>query len=261
MTRIGVSTAAYYGCLETEDAAARLAALGLPCCEVFLETFSEYTPAFGAMVRQRLGDTRAVSVHCQTMQFEIGFFGQSPRQREDAFALLDGFLGAGAALGAGIYVYHGLPHLRGGAPDLARWRPVIERVMARAAEFGLALCWEVVSWCYLTSPERVRAFREVWPGLGFVMDIKQVFELGHSPLDYVKAMGGALRHVHILDVDADGRLVLPGEGMHDFRELATALRDMGYQGDIILEPYAQAVRDDAALMASVDWLRDTFGAE
>lgn len=39
--KIGLSSAAYYGQLETDEAAAHIAELPLDTCEVFLETPSE----------------------------------------------------------------------------------------------------------------------------------------------------------------------------------------------------------------------------
>lgn len=259
--RIGLSTAAYYGRLETEDAAAKVSALGLPCCEVFLETYSEYTPAFGAVVRDKLGDTQAVSIHCKTQHFESDILGQSARQRADAYALMERFLDAGQLLGAGLYVYHGPANLRGSTPDFVRWQEAIARVIDMAAARGIAFCWEVVSWCHLNSPQRVQLFQQLWPSLGFVLDIKQVLQLRQNPLDYVRAMGKALRHVHVLDMDTNGRLVLPGQGITDFSALATALRDVGYTGDIILEPYASLAENDDEILACIDWLRRVFNAE
>ncbi len=44
--KIGLSSAAYYGQLETDEAAAHIAELPLDTCEVFLETPSEYTTDF-----------------------------------------------------------------------------------------------------------------------------------------------------------------------------------------------------------------------
>ena len=43
--RLGLTTAAFYGRLETEEAAARLRALDVDCAEVFLQTPSEYSAA------------------------------------------------------------------------------------------------------------------------------------------------------------------------------------------------------------------------
>lgn len=44
--KIGLSSAAYYGQLETDEAAAHIAELPLDTCEVFLESAREYTTGF-----------------------------------------------------------------------------------------------------------------------------------------------------------------------------------------------------------------------
>ncbi|MDL2317533.1 sugar phosphate isomerase/epimerase [Eubacteriales bacterium OttesenSCG-928-A19] len=259
--RIGISTAAFYGRLETEDAASHLASLGVPCCEVFFETYSEYTRAFGELVRSRLGGTQAVSIHCKTQHFESDIMGQSARQREDAYGMMSTFLDAGHALGAGVYVYHGPASVRGAKPpSYERWREAIDRAIALSASRKIDFSWETVTWCHLNSPERVAQFRRIWPDLHFVLDIKQVLLLGHDPIAYIDAMGERLRHVHILDVDAKGRYALPGAGPHDFCDFARALRQSGYAGDVILEPYASVVTSEQALIDSVAWLRGTFQA-
>ena len=76
--KLGMSSAVFYGYLETEDAAAALKDYGLQTCEVFLETHSEYSPAFGQTVRERLRGLPCVSVHPKGTQFEPDIFGQSP---------------------------------------------------------------------------------------------------------------------------------------------------------------------------------------
>lgn len=259
--RIGLTTAAFYGLMETEDAATHLATLGVPCCEVFLETYSEYNAAFGAFIRERLGEVACVSVHAKTQHFESDFLGASTRQRADSYAMLGSFLDAGRALGAHVYVYHGPASLRGQAPRFERWQQAIAQAMGMARARGITFCWETVSWCHLNSPDRVRAFRALWPDMHFVLDTKQVFEMGQDPMDYVEAMGDRLLHVHILDHDEAGKLTLPGLGVHDFQDLARALEGNGYTGDVILEPYASVIPSEQALHESLDWLRETFHAD
>lgn len=256
--RIGLTTAAFYGQLETEEAARKLAQMGVSCCEVFLETYSEYSPLFAKTVKHNLADVPVTSIHSKTQHFEGDFFGQSARQRTDAFALLDGFLDAGQVLGAGIYVYHGPADVRGKTPRFENWQEGISRAIRSAAARGIDFAWEVVSWCHLNTPERARLFRKLWPDLHFVLDTKQIFDLGQDVLDYVDAMGDKLCHVHILDVNTDGRYVLPGEGIHDFRPLAHALHANGYSGDVILEPYGFMGKDAQALLDSIDWIAGKF---
>ena len=90
--RIGVSTAAYYGRMETEESAAFLESLGVPCCEAFLQTYSEYQPEFGRTLKAAAGKMEIVSAHNKTLHFEGDFLAQSPRQRADGFAMLETFL-------------------------------------------------------------------------------------------------------------------------------------------------------------------------
>ena len=98
--RVGLSCAAFYGRGETEDAAALVRGFPAACCEVFVQTPSEYCGAFGRVVRERLGDLPCVSVHPLGTQFEQQLFGRSARQVEDAFRLFTGVCDAGQAMGA-----------------------------------------------------------------------------------------------------------------------------------------------------------------
>ena len=50
--RVGLSCAAFYGRGETEDAAALVRGFPAACCEVFVQTPSEYCGAFGRVVRE-----------------------------------------------------------------------------------------------------------------------------------------------------------------------------------------------------------------
>ena len=259
--RIGMSTAAYYGRMETEESAALIASLGVPCCEAFLQTESEYLPSFGLKLRQMAGGMDVVSVHNRTFHFESDLLGQSPRQRADGFLMLETFLQTAQLLGAHVYVYHGPPRLRGANPTLDRWQPFMEEAIARCKARGVRLCWETVSWAWLNSMERIDEFARRWPEVGFTLDVKQVMELGLEPARVAERMGERLCHVHMLDYDENGRHALPGRGSSDFRAFSKALRAVEYQGDIILEPYAGQTEDTGEVLRSLEWLRETFHAE
>lgn len=254
---IGMSTAAFYGRGETEDQAAMLRAFPLDVCEVFLETRSEYGAAFGRLVRERLNGLPCLSVHPKGTQFEQDLFGRSKRQAEDALDSFRGVCEAGQALGARYYVFHGPFSVSGrlrpgdiheGARRMARLREI-------AGEHGLELLWENVSWCALRTPEDAREIAAMLPGMGFVLDVKQALRAGVGPVDMARAMGSGVRHVHALDMDARGRLCLPGQGTVDWPALMAALRALGYGGAVILEPYEQLSRDHDALRRSLDFLR------
>ncbi|MBR4081904.1 MAG: sugar phosphate isomerase/epimerase [Clostridia bacterium] len=256
--RIGLSAAAFYGRMETEDQAAYLTQFAPEVCEVFLETHSEYAAAFGQTVKTRLNGIPCVSVHPKGTQFEPDLFGQSPRQRADARRILCGALDAGQALGAKWYVWHGPPALTGPIVP-GRIRQLGERfplLQQEAQTRGMEILWENVSWCALRRPEDVYALRDILPGIRFTLDIKQALRAGVDPLDMLRVMGGDIRHVHVLDWDDTGALCLPGQGTVDFRRLMQELRAQGYDGSVIIEPYTAHAMDADALRRSLDFLRE-----
>lgn len=254
--RLGLSSAAFYGRMETEDAAAHVLDFPVQACEVFLETFSEYTASFGTEVRQRLGGLYCPSVHAKGTQFEPELFGRSMRQAEDALRIFAGVCDAGQALGAKYYVFHGPGNARNAMPpDKVRaLQERFGRMREIAARRGMEVLWENVSWCSIRTPEDVRRARELLPGLGFVLDVKQTMQGGVDVLDMIDAMGSDIRHVHVLDWDAKVVLKLPGEGVVDWPGILHSLKAVGYDGVILLEPYDYQARDEDALRRSIEYL-------
>ena len=258
--RLGLTSAAFYGRLETEDAAAKLREFPIDTCEIFLETGSEYSLEFGRITREKLGSLPCRAVHAKGTQFESDLFGASKRQRQDAFQTLKGVLDCGLALGAGVYVFHGLPDIRGGLRpnSIPRLMETVEHIAALAGERNIRLAWENVSWCVLKCPEDAAFLKEACPGLSFVLDIKQAIRAGADPFAFLPVMGERLIHIHVMDYDPSGRLCLPGQGVFDFIRLRRELDAMEYQGDVILEPYASHTVDEQALQKSICYLRDVF---
>ena len=254
---IGMSGAAFYGRIETEDTAAYLTRFPIDCCEIFLQTGSEYTGAFGRLVREKLAGLRCVSVHAKGNQFEWDLFGRSPRQAEDAFRLFTGVCDAGQAIGARYYVFHGPAGVH--APLAPERIHALPRVWARmeeiAASRGLTVLWENVSWCALRRPEDVRSLIGLAPDVRFVLDVKQARRSGVDPFALLDAMGSRVAHVHALDWTEDGAWRLPGEGVLDWQRLAMQLRAQGFDGTVMLEPYASLAGNDCALTRSLAFLR------
>ncbi len=75
---IGLSTAAFYGRWETEEAAEHLSDYGAACAEAFLQTWGEMTAGFAADVRKRLNGIPCTSMHPKGTLFENELFGRSP---------------------------------------------------------------------------------------------------------------------------------------------------------------------------------------
>lgn len=255
--KLGMSSAAFYGRFETEEAAGHVAQFQLDACEVFVETPSEYDAAFGRLTRARLGGLPCTSVHPLGTQFEPQLFGRAARQVEDAFRLFTGVCEAGQALGAQYYVFHGPfgVHAPLRPEQIYRLPETFARMQEVAHRHGLTVLWENVHWCALRRPENVAALCELLPEIGFVLDLKQALRAGADPFDMLDAMGPRLRHLHVMDAAPDGSLCLPGQGTLDFPRLFGTLRARGFDGAVILEPYAAQAGDEAALRRSLAYLK------
>ena len=260
MIQIGISSAGFYGRMETEEAAAYLTRFPVDRCEIFLETHSEYSAAFGRQAKDALHGLKCVSVHPKGTQFEPDLFGQSKRQTADAMNIFKNVCRAGEALGAKYYVFHGpnSPVRPMALDNIREMEARMEMLMDAAQAHGIQVLWENVSWCAVRTPEDVRRLRERLPEIGFVLDVKQAYRAQVDPLAMIDAMGEQLRHIHALDWDAQGRLTLPGKGIMDWRAMAERLRAIGYDGAIILEPYPAQTTDDDAVRQSLSFLREIF---
>ncbi len=113
------------------------------------------------------------------------------------------------------------------------------------------IAWENVSWCQLTTPERVIEMKKWLPDIGFTLDIKQAMRAGCEPAEFIGAMGSQLVNVHICDWHENGALCLPCEGNFDFDAFMLALKREGYDGPIIVEPYLALIHSDEKLRQSL----------
>lgn len=255
--KLGLSTAAFYGRYETEDAAARIAQLPLDCAEVFLQSDSENTVDFARLVKKNLSGMPCTSIH-PLGGYENYMAGRPERQVRDAFDHFRRVLDAGQALGAGVFVYHGrnTPLLSPVPWNLAWNIEAIVPMCEEAEKRGMVIAWENVCWCQLTEPARVLEAKAALPQVRFTLDIKQAMRAGCDPIAFVHAMGSQLCNVHVCDWAEDGKLCLPGEGVFDFGALISALRTVGYDGPVIMEPYLGLIKSDDALERSIAFMKN-----
>lgn len=256
--QIGLSSAAFYGRMNTEDAAKHLADFQLDTCEVFLETFSEYNMSFGKLVRERMGSLPCVSVHPKGTQFESDLFASYARQRKDAMQIFDGICSAGEMLGASFYVLHGPPGFKTDIrpENIRNIRTVFPEMQRVAADHGIEIVWENVSWCACSKVENIVSLLDMFPEQRFVLDIKQALHAGVDPLLMARAMGEHLAHVHVLDWNEEGKLVLPGDGIFPFKDLMDILWSCQFHGAVILEPYSYQTLDEDKVHRSLRFLRN-----
>lgn len=262
---VGISTASIFNKAMVEDIPPLLAEMGCREIEVFLNTFSEYRPDFVRLLKQRIDDAglRVYSVHPMSNQFEAQLFSIHPRQKADAFSVYRDALNAGRLLGATHYVMHGSPHLGGTAKnlELERIAPVFGELLDVAAEYGVTLCLENVSWCFFHAPAFGQQLKERLGDhrLKFVLDIKQAVRSGEDPFAFVEAVGEDLENWHLCDYafDQNGRLSLkmPGQGQCDFRALGAAMVKKGYAGPAFVEVYSDMYPDLDGLKRSFEYMR------
>ena len=210
---IGVSTAALYPTHLTEDAMTTIAGLGFRVVEVFLQAMQEYTPAFGAELDRRRRDlgVRVHSIHLYATHFDL--WSLYPRQVEETRDRFRRLLEIAATVEARALTWHGLryglnnPRLVNAFFESTAWAAAV------AQAYGIRLCIENVSWCYLRTPAQVTALRQAGLPVGFTFDAFQASESGSDPTALIHAMDSRLTTVHLADYAPGGpRHLLPGVG-------------------------------------------------
>lgn len=253
--RAGVSTACFYPEL-TERSLCLVAETGARSVEIFVNSEQEFSQTFfgglGASARS-LG-VRVVSVHPYTSGFEhMFFFSNYHRRFEDGLELYRRYFSHAASVGAEFFVLHG---------SFASERPpnevVFERFLAlseAARQCGVRLLQENVARCRSGSVGFLREMRQaLGDSVGFALDIKQALRSGYGPEETLAAMGDRVLHVHMSDNGPAGDCLPPGEGSFDIKSFLLKLAKMGFDGDVILELYAENYDNLEQLTKSFEYL-------
>lgn len=262
MIRLGISTACFYP-QYLEETVERIARLGLEEIEVFVNTESEFCPAFAKAFARRCEELglRVLSVHPFTSAVEgMNLFSAYQRRTEDAMAQYNRYFAAAELLGAKYFTFHGERTAPIGSGPAARDNPerryqVYEKLCGMAREHGLTLAQENVAWCKSADPAFLRALCENIPSLGFTLDLKQANRAGRSYMEYLDAVGPRIVNLHINDFDAHHSCLLPGEGSMPFSDLAEKMQGFGYQGAMLIEVYAANYQDEQQIKKSIAFLR------
>ncbi len=255
---IGISTASFFTRENNEDAVRTLDCLGARVTEVFLETFPEYEESFAKLLKERMGNLKAHSVHVYTMHYEPELFSDWERSYSVAENTYKKVLASAKILGADHYTMHGKARIKkkGNYDDYKSIGKRLEKLSEIARGYGVKLCLENVEWAYYN---RVGFFKEVKkyaPDLKGVLDVKQARLSGQSYRDYIGDMGEDIETVHLSDIDSDGRIRLPGKGLFDFKDLFKRLGDAGFKGNMLIEVYAGDYGEKEELVESLDYLRE-----
>ena len=237
--KTGISTASLFGRFYTEDALKFLSDNNVKCAEVFLESYSEYNKAFGKVLKGVKGSTEIHSVHTLTTQFEPQLYSLNERAKVDSFSLLDSAMAAAEEIGAKYYTFHGgarfkkIPYNL----DFDKIGRETQDIIDVCKKHGVSLAYENVHWGYYNYVGFFSELKKRTEGLKGTFDIKQARLSGVDYKEYVKEMGEDLVTAHISDIDESGKMCLPTKGVTDFKEVFSLLRDVGFDGAILLEVY------------------------
>lgn len=256
---IGISTAAFFLRYNNEDAFSVLHSLGFRYTEMFFTSYCEYNPTFSAAMRKTQGDIIVNSVHVLNTQFEPQLFNLNPRVRQDSYEFLRQTMESARILGAKYYTFHGLSRLKrsthsGQNDNFRKVGEDTQKIFEFCSRYGITLCQENVEWSFYNRPGVFTALKEYCPGLKGVLDVKQARISGYPWQDYLTEMGECLSHVHVSDVDETGKMCLPGRGCFPFKELFARLKDVGFNGCVLIEPYQNDYSDLSELRESADYL-------
>ena len=259
--RTGVSTASLFLRKTNEEALPLLNELGVPTAEVFLTSFSEYGEPFAGTLLQRKGALEINSVHILNTQYEPQLFNAHPRVRADAFYWLDKVMQSAKMLGAPYYTFHGTARIKrashsGANDNFEKMTEGFRDILSACEKYGVKLCLENVEWA---TYNRVGVFEKLakqLPTLLGVLDIKQARISGYLYEEYLTEMGERLAYVHVSNCDGQGKMCLPGQGAFDFDTLIKRLKDVGFDGAILVEVYTNDYKDVVELKTATEFLNE-----
>ncbi|MDR2267512.1 MAG: sugar phosphate isomerase/epimerase [Christensenellaceae bacterium] len=258
--KIGISTGAFFLKLHTEDTFDVIKSIGAETCEIFLATFSEYTREFGEILKTASAGLDVYSIHAQTMQFEPDLFSASSRLRHDAEQIFTNIAKIAARLGARYYTMHGPARLKR-IPYNINYDAISSRlaeldsILGSITDGKCAITYENVHYCFFNTPSFFTTLRDK-SKIYACLDIKQAMQSKIDTYDYLDAMRGRLRNVHLCDYTAEGTPAMPGKGIFDFTSFFVKLMAYGYDGPLMLEPYQNNYNTYDELALGLTYLKD-----
>jgi sugar phosphate isomerase/epimerase len=244
-----------------EEALPLLDELGVQNAEIFLTSFSEYEKPFVEFLATKIGKVKVNSVHALNTEFEPQLFSLNERVRTDAYAWVDKVLDAARILNAPYYTFHGTSRVKrsthsGKNDNFPMMIEGFSRLVSHCQDKGVALCLENVEWSTYNRPGVFEILAKEIPALRGVLDIKQARISEYPYEQYLTEMGERLAHVHVSDVKENGKLCLPGKGAFDFDTLIKRLKDVGFDGAILIEAYQDDYERVEELKDSCDYLNE-----
>lgn len=253
---IGASSACFYP-METEKSFQLLAENGFRNTEIFLNSPCE-TNAYFIKELKNIKDSYGVNVLALHPYESFGegyhFFSNYYRRYVDACENYKRFFSAAAELGADYVIMHGAKH----GADICdeEYADRFTKLNEIAMTFGCFMAHENVVNFSGQRPEFMSLLKEYGKeNFKMVLDVKQARKADVLPIEYIKAAGENIVHVHLSDCTGESQCAPPGEnGLFDFGELFTQLQGINYKGKYIIELYSNGFKDIEDIINSAKYL-------
>lgn len=254
--QVGISTASMLIRKQTEDALEFLAQKNVQCAEVFLASYCEYKKEFGKILSSKKGNVNIHSMHVLTTQYEPQLYSINQRAQKDSFEYLDMAMKCAKEFGAKYYTFHGGARFKK-TPfkiDYERVGEITQKIIDVAKKYDVTLAYENVHWGYYNYIGFFDEIRKRAQGLKATLDVKQARQSGIHYREYINEMKGDIVTVHLSDIDSQGKMCLPGQGITDFYDIFTRLKDVGFDGGIIIESYQNDYKSYDELFESLEYV-------
>ncbi|MBQ7642745.1 MAG: sugar phosphate isomerase/epimerase, partial [Clostridia bacterium] len=220
--------------------------------------YPEYTEDFALLLKARKGDMNVHSMHVYTMHYEPELFSQNERSYSVAEGTFRDVLNVGKILGAQFYTMHGRARLKRSAfyDDYEKTGVRLEKLCSVTKEYGIKLCLENVEWALYNRAGYFTEVKKYAPDLYATFDVKQARISGDHYGKYLGEMGANVKTVHLSDVNESGKICLPGKGTFDFEDLFRRLKDVGFDGDMLIEVYSGDYGETQELKQSLEYLEE-----
>ncbi|MBR6790637.1 MAG: sugar phosphate isomerase/epimerase [Oscillospiraceae bacterium] len=238
--RFGISTSCFYP-LPVEEAVRWLAEHGVPHIEIFYNSLYETGGTLLKEMKAALAasGTKVQSVHPFTSAMEpLLFFSEYERRVDEGIELYSRYFEAAAELGAEIFVLHG--DRPGGFLTEEQTFGRFARLAERGRSFGITVTQEnVVRNRSRDMGYLVRMKEQLGDLAAFTLDLKQALRSGVSAEELLDALGGSVRHIHISDSNDLSDCLPVGKGRADIAGFLGKLRELDYDGGVIIELYRE----------------------
>ncbi len=253
---IGASSSCFYP-METEKAFLHVASHGFKNVEIFLNSSSETEKSFVKElknIRDAYG-VNVTSIHpYESFGEGYNFFSNYYRRYVDACENYKRFFSVAAELGAEYVVMHGAKF----GADICdeEYAERFTHLNEIAMSFGCFMAHENVVTFSGEKPEFMALLKKYGKdNFKMVLDVKQARKSGIEPIEYIKAVGESIAHVHLSDKTKNSDCAPPNEnGLFDFGELFTQLKGINYKGKYIIELYSDGFETIEDIIQSAHYL-------